>query len=63
MAKATRVFTGTMLVVSSIACDDDGGAGDDEVGTGTVPPEYNGVRVHCVGSGQQWAGWHPVLDK
>lgn len=64
MFKQTSVSVGAILFVSLAACADDGGiTADDEVEADGSIHVYNGVRVACLGEGQQWAGWHPILNQ
>lgn len=53
MYRQSRPSALALVLVSSLLGCNEPGEGDDE----SVPPEFNGVYVNCIGNGQQWATW------
>lgn len=53
MQQTRRPWCGVIMILALAGCADDAGIGEDE----SAAPD--GVRVYCVGDGQQWATWDP----
>lgn len=53
MQQTRRPWCGVIMILALAGCADDVGIGEDE----SAAPD--GVRVYCVGDGQQWATWDP----